>query len=77
MATLTTVLSTPFTPAVGDFDAQVSGGSAFLERRQTSGAAFVPVARIDRTGVIVANPVAGASYRFVSENGSPSVQADQ
>lgn len=78
MATLTTSLNTAFTPAASDFVVQATGGVVALERRNTSGAAWVEVGRF--TGdmaPIVSNPVAGVQYRFVSITGSPSVQADQ
>jgi len=77
MPTLVSALNTEFTPAVGDFLAQASGGSALLERRQTVGAAFVSLGPIHNAGVIVSNPVAGAIYRFTAAIGTPTVQADQ
>jgi hypothetical protein len=77
MATLTTSLNTMFEPAAGDFIVQVVG-EAVLLRRNTSGAAYVPVANLCRSGFIVANPIAGAQYQFVKANETtPTVQADQ
>lgn len=77
MATLTTALNSAFTPGVGDFIAQTTG-PVVLERRNTTGAAWVAAASMERGSYIVANPVDGAQYRFVPV-GSPnaSVQADQ
>lgn len=78
MATLTTALSTIFTPAVGDFNAQVTGGVARLERRQTAGAAWALVGVLETNDCkVVSNPIAAAEYRFVRMAGSPVVQADQ
>ena len=78
MATLTTSLDSAFTPAAGDFVVQATGGTVALERRNTSGAAWVEVGRITGNAApIVSNPVAGVQYRFVSVSGSPVVQADQ
>ena len=78
MATLTTSLNTAFTPAVGDFVVQATGGVVALERRNTSGAAWAEVGRFTGNAApIVSNPVAGVQYRFVSIEGSPTVQADQ
>lgn len=79
MTTLTTALDAEFTPAAGDFVAQVAGGGAYLMRKQTSGAAFVRVGLLRGDGVIVSNPVAGAIYKFVAADVgiTPTVQADQ
>lgn len=78
MATLTTALATAFTPAVGDFNVQVTGASVRLERRNTSGAAWALVGVIEPNECkVVSNPIAAADYRFVSVGGSPVVQADQ
>jgi hypothetical protein len=78
------VLGTTFTPAVGTFLVQATGGEAVLERRQTSGS---PWARLQpvlddtcRTGAgfNVDNPIAGVDYRFVALSGTtPTVRADQ
>lgn len=43
MATLIAELTTAFTPAVGDFNVQVTGAAVRLERRQTDGAAWALV----------------------------------
>lgn len=76
MATLTSALDTDFTPAVGDFNVQATGGVATLMRKNSAPAAFSPVGAVDGAKV-VSNPIAGAVYRFVSFSGSPVVQADQ
>ena len=78
MTTLVTALDTIFTPSVGVFSAQVTGGSAYLYRRQTDGAAWaiVGVLRTD-LAVVVDNPVADADYKITTASGSPVVQADQ
>jgi hypothetical protein len=79
MATLTTALNTSFTPAVGDFIAQASGGMVYLQRRNTSGSAWVNIQpNIDALGaVVVNNPIAGADYQFVSATTAAVVSADQ
>ncbi len=76
MATIASALNTAFTPAASDFIAQVSGGSAVLRRRGTSGAAWTDCGTITNGSVIVSNPVTGASYMFVSSE-NVTVQADQ
>lgn len=78
------VLGTIFTPLVGTFLVQATGGEAVLERRQTSGAEW---ARIQpningnsNTGNAfnVDNPISGVQYRFIAINGTtPNVRADQ
>jgi len=77
MATLTTTLAAVFTPAVGDFNVQASGGLAYLQRRQTSGAAWVTVGSFQNEGCIVSNPIAAADFRFMSHSSTTVVQADQ
>ena len=77
MATLTAALNTEFTPAVGDFNAQASGGIAVLQRKQTAGAAFSEAGRLHNAAVVVSNPVAGAVFRFVGATAGVVVQADQ
>lgn len=79
MATLTTALNTSFTPAAGDFIAQVTGAPVSLLRRNTSGAAWAFVAELKNQAVIVGNPIAGADYKFVPADGAATaaVQADQ
>lgn len=77
MATLVNALNAEFTPAVGTFIAQVTGGTADLMRKDTSGAAFAKVGQITNQAVNVTNPVAGAVYKFVSAAENPVVQADQ
>jgi hypothetical protein len=77
MATIASALNTTFTPAAGDFIVQTTG-PAILERRNTSGAAWVIVANLERGGYIIANPVAAAQYQ-ISKAGetTPTIQADQ
>lgn len=77
MATLTSALDTEFTPAAGDFIAQVTNGYASLARKNSSGAAFASVGAPITGAVNVDNPIAGAVYKFVSYQGAPAVQADQ
>lgn len=79
MATLVSALGTDFTPAVGVFIAQATGGIAVLERKNSSGAAFAECGRIHNAAVEVQNSISGAVYRFrqVSEGGTVVVQADQ
>lgn len=78
MATIASALNTVFTPAAVDFVVQVSSGVVALQRRGTSGAAWVNVGLITANEApIVSNPVAGVQYQFVPVSGSPSVQADQ
>lgn len=80
MATIVSALDTEFTPATGYFNAQVTGGMAILQRKNTSGAAWAEAARIHGAAVVVMNEVAGAVYRFTAASpavGTPVVQADQ
>lgn len=74
MTALVTAVDTEFTPAVGQFIAQVVGGSANLLRANASGQPFASVGMVE-SAVIVDNPVAGAIYKFVSASGA--VRADQ
>lgn len=78
MTTLTTTLGATFTPAAGDFIVQATGAPAVLERRNTAGAAWAGVGRVDGA-VIVSNPVAGVDYRVVAMSGNitPTIQVDQ
>lgn len=76
MATLVSALDTEFTPAVGDFIAQSTGGQASLLRKNSAGAAFADVGIVSEA-MIVDNPVAGAVYKFKRFDGAPVVQADQ
>jgi hypothetical protein len=76
MATLTSALDTDFTPAVGRFNVQCTGGVATLMRKNSAPAAFAPAGMV-AGGQVVDNEVAGAVYRFVSFSGNPVVQADQ
>lgn len=77
MAALVTALDTEFTPAVGDFLVQATGGIATLERKAVSGAAFAQVGLVIGQALIVSNPVAGAIYRFRSDTASTVVRDDQ
>lgn len=77
MALLTAALATEFTPAVGDFNVQVTGGEAVLERKNSAGAAWAPVDVIEDRALVCANSVAGAVYRFRQLSGTCAVQADQ
>ena len=77
MAALITTLATDFTPTVGDFVVQVTGGTATLTRRNVSGAATAIVGFLNSgDAVICSNPIAGAVYQIVSFNGA-IVRADQ
>jgi hypothetical protein len=78
MATIASAVNTVFTPAVGSFVAQCTGGQVRIDRRNTSGAAWTTVGFIDfGTSVIVDNPVSGCQYQFTTTSGTPVVQADQ
>lgn len=79
MATIASAVNTAFTPgAATPFIVQVGGSLApvTLMRRNTSGAAWVPVGPPISGALIVDNPVAGAEYQFAC-NGTAQVQADQ
>lgn len=78
------VLGTAFTPEVGTFLVQATGGVAGLERRQTSGSAWARIQpTLDGTSsqgsaFNVDNPIAGVQYRFFALGGTtPIVRADQ
>ena len=77
MATLVSTLNTEFTPAVGVFVVQVTGGSASLMKKNTPGAAFSLAGNIDNENKDVENSVAGAVFKFDRISGTPVVQADQ
>jgi len=92
MATISSSLTTAFTPGAGDFIVQVTGGSVQLQRRNTAGADWANVPsplNFTMSGTssavplnassawTVANPVAGAQYRAMLVAGSPVFQADQ
>lgn len=77
MATLVTALDTEFTPAVGDFNVQVSGGLATLLRKNSAGAAFTVVQSVISGAAVCSNPVAGAVFKFSSPSSTTAVQADQ
>jgi hypothetical protein len=74
MAAIATAVDTEFTPAAGQFIAQVVGGTANLMRANASGQPFASVGII-HSAVIVDNPIAGAVYKFTSATGA--VRADQ
>lgn len=77
MAALTTTANSDFTPAVGDFNVQSTGGPAQLVRKNAAGAAFAFVGQIDAgAAVIVSNPIAGAIYQLQATAAS-TVRADQ
>jgi hypothetical protein len=77
MATLVTALNTEFTPAVGDFNVQVSSGVATLLRKNTSGSAFAVVQSAVSGAFVCTNPIAGAVYQFTAPQSTTVVQADQ
>ena len=78
MTTLVSAVATNFTPSVGTFSVQCTGGDARLDRRQTSGAAWATAGYIyNGQSFVVDNPVGGADYRFTTMAGTPVVQADQ
>lgn len=78
MAQIASAVNTAFTPAVGDFIVQVTGGVVGLQRRAVSGAAWVEVGTITANDApIVSNPIDGAQYQFVTVVGTPTVRADQ
>lgn len=83
MPTLTTALNTTFTPTKTAFAVQVTGGTCYLERRQTTGAAWAPVLAPSGQSVMkvgaydITNVNIGSQYRFVSASGNPVVQADE
>ena len=77
MATIATALDTAFTPAVGVFNCQATGGQIVLERRNTSGAGWAACGLFSGA-VEVNNAVAGAQFRAAAAPGStPTFQADQ
>jgi hypothetical protein len=78
MTTLVSAVDTEFTPSAGDFVVQCTGGEAMLYRKQTSGAAWVPVGEVNPAQAqAVYNPVGGVIYKFTTLTGIPVVQADQ
>lgn len=78
MTTLTTALNTSFTPGTGTFNVQVTGGSAQLERQNTTGAAWATAGVLSSGyAYVVDNSVASTNYRFTPLSGTPVVQADQ
>lgn len=78
MAQIASAVNTPFTPAVGDFIVQCTGGVVGLQRRNAAAAAWVDVGTItSNEAPIVSNPIAGADYQFVTIVGTPTVRADQ
>lgn len=83
MPTLTSALNTAFTPTKTAFAVQVTGGTCYLERRQTAGAAWAPVLAANGQAVMkvgaydITNVALGAQYRFVAAADNPVVQADE
>lgn len=78
MALIASAVATAFTPAAGDFIVQVTGGVAGLQRRADTAAEWTEVGILTPNDApIVANPVAGAEYQFVTVSGTPVVRADQ
>jgi hypothetical protein len=78
MAQIASAVNTAFTPAVGDFIIQCSGGAVGLQRRNAAAAEWVDVGQISSgEAPIVSNPIAGADYRFIAIVGTPVVRADQ
>jgi hypothetical protein len=78
------ILETVFTPAIGTFVIQATGGLAALERRSTVDSAWSKVQPIldgmseDGSAFNCENPVSGVQYRFISLAGTtPVVRADQ
>lgn len=74
-------LGTPFTPAVGDFVIQVTGGVVQLQRRNADAAAWAPVeGGIMGPGAYDATQrVAGVDWQFTAPPGGTAavVRADQ
>lgn len=77
MASLVSALDTEFTPAVGDFNVQVTGGNANLLRKNSTALAWALVTDLANRALVVSNPVAGAVYKFTAATTTPVVQADQ
>ena len=77
MTSLVSSLDTEFTPAVGDFNVQVSTGVATLLRKNSSGVAFAVVQSVVSGAFVCSNPIAGAVYKFSAPSSSTVVQADQ
>ncbi len=77
MASLVSALDTEFTPAVGDFNVQVSSGVATLLRKNSAGVAFAVVQSVVAGAFVCSNPIAGAVYKFSAPSSSTVVQADQ
>ncbi len=77
MASLVSALDTEFTPAVGDFNVQVSSGVATLLRKNSAGVAFAVVQSVVDGAFVCSNPIAGAVYKFSAPSSSTVVQADQ
>lgn len=77
MAILVSALDTDFTPAVGDFNVQATGGLATLLRKDSAGAAFAPVPGLIAGGMVCSNPIAGAVFRLSSPTSATVVQVDQ
>ena len=76
MASLVSALETEFTPAVGDFNISVTGGTATLLRKNSSGTAYAVVEAGITGAKVCSNPIGGAVYKFQSPVAA-TVQADQ
>ena len=76
MAVIASAQNTVFTPAVGPFVIQVSGGNADLLRRVSATAAWVNVAA-NFTSINVDNPIAGVQFMVTSNRPLAVVEADQ
>ena len=76
-------IDTAFTPATGVFRIQVSGGTARLQSRATSGSPWVYVhdknngIDFGNVALYVRNDVAGAQYRFTDATLAAVFRADQ
>jgi hypothetical protein len=66
-----------FTPAVGDFAVQVSGGAATLEVKSPNAAGWGEVGEVRNTLLPVYNPVAGIQYRWKVGSNGATVVAEQ
>lgn len=81
MATLTSTLGASFTPAVGDFHVQVTGGQCQLVRRNSSGAAWALAQSLPPGTYVVTNSIAGTDYMVTSAapvgGTQPIIQVDQ
>lgn len=83
MALLTAEFDTPFTPAVGVFIVQVTGGEALLQRQNATGQPWALCAAVRNpiSGAYDVNcAVAGSNFRFAAGSDGTAgvaVRADQ